>query len=230
VKRVGIELREGDSTSTLESWFAQAEGSVLFIDNADGMSRDEEDGPSPGRDAVQMLLTETENNKDSVLVILAGDEEKMTRFTNSDPGLPGRFMRHVHCDPFSPSEIKDIIRLKVTDRKYELPSDMEEALVKFIKERYLDAQVDTANGHLAAQLADAAMLKRHNTLMEERFNATGRSGTPAEEPRLVLEELDFGIGGALGAGEIARKEVEDEIMGLIGMDVGKEWFGSSRPR
>ena len=224
MKRVGIELREGDSTSTLKSWFAQAEGSVLFIDNADGMSRDEEDGPSPRRDVVQMLLTETENNKDSVLVILAGDEEKMTRFMNSDPGLPGRFMRHVHCDPFSPSEIKDIIRLKVTDRKYELPSDMEEALVKFIKERYLDAQVDTANGHLAAQLADAAMLKRHNTLMEEKFKATGRSGTPTEESRPVLEELDFGIGGALGAGEIARKEVEDEIMGLIGMDVGKEWF------
>ena len=214
----GSELLSSDPSSTIKSWFAQADGGALFIDEAYSMLPDEEVG-NQGREAVQHLLREADAQKDTVLVILAGYRDKMNTFMSSDQGLSGRFPCHVHCDDYTPDELTGMIEQRAFNRGFKLGFDRGD-LVKFIKERFIDSQVDALNGRLAMSLAESAIIKRHHILE--------KSGTPRAEDEQdqmeVLEPLDFGIGKEMGAGVDERAAVEKEIEDLIGMEEGKAWF------
>ena len=214
----GSELLSGDASSTIKSWFAQADGGALFIDEAYSMLPDEEVG-NQGREAVQHLLREADAQKDAVLVILAGYRDKMNTFMSSDQGLSGRFPCHVHCDDYTPDELTGMIEQRAFNRGFKLGFERGD-LVKFIKERFIDSQVDASNGRLAMSLAESAIIKRHHILEK-----SGKLRTEDEQDLMeVLEPLDFGIGKEMGAGVDERAAVEKEIEDLIGMEEGKEWF------
>ena len=90
--------------------FAQAEGGVLFIDEAytltEGSAQDSKDF---GQEAVDTILKLMEDHRDNTIVIAAGYEEKMEKFLNSNPGLPSRFGKIMNFLPWSPKDLESVV-------------------------------------------------------------------------------------------------------------------------
>ncbi len=87
----------------------EAMGGVLFIDEAYSLvsRRGENDF---GYEAVDTLLKAMEDNRDDLIVIVAGYPDKMEEFLDSNPGLQSRFNKYINFDDYTPVELMDIFR------------------------------------------------------------------------------------------------------------------------
>ena len=88
----------------------EAMGGCLFLDEAYGLAGSEEGNDSFGKEAVRTLLTEVENNRTGLLVILAGYKDKMLHFFRLDPGLDRRFPTRgwLELPNYTPHQLADI--------------------------------------------------------------------------------------------------------------------------
>merc|ERR1719473_1380335 len=87
----------------------EAMGGCLFLDEAYALAgADDGRSDSFGAEAVRTLLTEVENNRTGLLVILAGYDDQMTRLMSVDPGLPRRFPVKLHMPDYTPTELAGI--------------------------------------------------------------------------------------------------------------------------
>jgi SpoVK/Ycf46/Vps4 family AAA+-type ATPase len=94
-------------------------GGVLFIDEAYGLVNAGEGQPDRfGNEAVQTLLKRAEDDRDNLVVILAGYEQQMEEFLDSNPGLASRFGTRVTFPSYRPAEL-----LRIADRLTELRDD-----------------------------------------------------------------------------------------------------------
>ena len=90
---------------------------VLFIDEAYALTP-KEDGRDFGQEAISTLLKRMEDDRDRLVVIVAGYGEEMTRFINSNPGLKSRFVRYIDFPDYSCSELLSIFQKFVKDGGY----------------------------------------------------------------------------------------------------------------
>ena len=81
----------------------KAKGGVLFIDEAYALTNKE--GNDFGQEAVDTLLKAMEDNREDLIVIVAGYEGLMEEFIHSNPGLESRFNRYLHFDDYTPEEM-----------------------------------------------------------------------------------------------------------------------------
>ncbi|MCW2918420.1 MAG: ATPase central domain protein [Actinomycetia bacterium] len=94
-------------------------GGVLFIDEAYGLVNAGEGQPDRfGNEAVQTLLKRAEDDRDNLVIILAGYEQQMEEFLDSNPGLASRFGTRVTFPSYRPAEL-----LRIADRLTELRDD-----------------------------------------------------------------------------------------------------------
>jgi type VII secretion ATPase EccA len=105
-------------------------GGVLFIDEAytliqTGLSG----GDAFGREAVDTLLARMENDRDRLVVIIAGYDAEIDRFLASNEGLSSRFTKRIRFPSYTATELGDIARLTAKSRDSELTSDAYEELV-----------------------------------------------------------------------------------------------------
>merc|ERR1719160_527236 len=90
IERNALELKGeycGQTAPKIRELFEMANGGCLFLDEAYALAS----GDKFSGEAIRMLLTEVENHRTEVLVVLAGYEDKMEELINADPGLARRF-------------------------------------------------------------------------------------------------------------------------------------------
>ena len=86
-----------------------AMGGVLFIDEAYSLNNAGYDGGDAfGSEAVQTLLKRAEDDRDRLVIVLAGYPDDMDRFLRSNPGLASRFSTRVTFPSYSPDELVEI--------------------------------------------------------------------------------------------------------------------------
>ncbi|HEY3685852.1 MAG TPA: AAA family ATPase [Streptosporangiaceae bacterium] len=99
-------------------------GGVLFIDEAYGLVNSGDGQPDRfGNEAVQTLLKRAEDDRDQVVIILAGYEKEMETFLSSNPGLASRFGTRVKFPSYSPAELLQIAEYTLAQRGDELDPD-----------------------------------------------------------------------------------------------------------
>jgi SpoVK/Ycf46/Vps4 family AAA+-type ATPase len=100
---------------------------ILFIDEAYSLARP---GNDFGREAIDTLLKFMEDNRDRIVVIVAGYPNEMQGFINSNPGLASRFTKTIEFPPYAANELAAILRVMAKRQNFVLPNDLESSMDK----------------------------------------------------------------------------------------------------
>ncbi len=95
---------------------------ILFIDEAYTLVADGNEDPY-GHEAVQTLLKRMEDDRDRLVVILAGYPVQIEQLLDANPGLRSRFSRRVHFEDYSPADLGRIMELMSGQNQYVLPAE-----------------------------------------------------------------------------------------------------------
>jgi probable Rubsico expression protein CbbX len=143
----------------------KAMGGVLFIDEAYYLYRQENERDY-GQEAIEILLQVMENNRDDLVVILAGYADKMDRFFGSNPGFRSRVAHHIDFPDYTNTDLIAIGERMLASLNYRLSESAREALAEYIPLRR--AQPLFANARSLRNALDRARLRQANRLFAER--------------------------------------------------------------
>ena len=115
---------------------------VLFIDEAYTLVGGENDF---GSEAIATLLKRMEDNRDRLVVILAGYTNEIKGFINSNPGLQSRFNRYIQFDDYSADELLEILRSNLRKSRYKIKRDAFEWLHSYIRNKVVMKDVRFGN-------------------------------------------------------------------------------------
>ncbi|MBX0330132.1 CbbX protein [Oscillochloris sp. ZM17-4] len=170
----------GHTAPKTKEMLKKAIGGVLFIDEAYYLYRPENERDY-GQEAIEMLLTAMENQRDDFVVILAGYKERMDTFFQSNPGFHSRIAHHIHFPDYSLDELVEIADLMVRQQMYAFDDDSRAAF-----REYLDLRVQQphfANARSVRNALDRIKLRQANRLIR--------------------------AGGSIVASDLARIDAED---------------------
>ncbi|MEK6720796.1 MAG: CbbX protein [Chloroflexota bacterium] len=143
----------------------RAMGGVLFIDEAYFLYRPENERDY-GQEAIEILLQVMENQRDDLVVILAGYRDRMDRFFQSNPGMNSRIAHHVDFPDYTPDELGAIAGLMLEQLQYRLSPDAGRALTEYIERRR--TQPHFSNARSIRNALDRARLRQANRLFSDR--------------------------------------------------------------
>jgi probable Rubsico expression protein CbbX len=143
----------------------KAMGGVLFIDEAYYLYKPENERDY-GQESIEILLQVMENNRDDLVVILAGYKDKMDKFFHSNPGMRSRIAHHIDFPDYSPEELLAIAKLMLAEQNYRFSAEAEKAFAKYIVRRM--EQPHFANARSIRNALDRSRLRQANRL----FNKT----------------------------------------------------------
>jgi probable Rubsico expression protein CbbX len=139
-------------------------GGVLFIDEAYYLYRPENERDY-GQEAIEILLQVMENQRDDLVVILAGYQERMRTFFASNPGMASRIAHHIDFPDYSEEELFAIAERMLERLQYRLSADAVGALREYIARR--KAQPNFANARSIRNALDRARLRHASRIFDE---------------------------------------------------------------
>ena len=143
----------------------KAMGGVLFIDEAYYLYKPDNDRDY-GSEAIEILLQVMENQRDDLVVILAGYKEPMDKFYESNPGLSSRIANHIDFPDYTVDELVQIAKLMLQDQQYQLTPDAEIALTQYIQKR--KEKPLFANARSVKNALDRARMRQANRIFDSR--------------------------------------------------------------
>ncbi|MEN3535910.1 AAA family ATPase [Microbispora sp. ZYX-F-249] len=170
----------------------RALGGVLFIDEAYSLvNTGYSGGDAFGAEAVQTLLKRAEDDRDRLVVILAGYEREMDAFLATNPGLASRFNQRVSFPSYSPSELTEIAELLAARSGDRFDSsaarDLADVFDWVCREGLIDG---LGNGRFARSLYERAALRRDVRLAEQgSANAAELTTITSDDVRSAVDEL-----------------------------------------
>ncbi len=143
----------------------KAMGGVLFIDEAYYLYRPENERDY-GQEAIEILLQVMENQRDDLVVILAGYADRMQTFFQSNPGLSSRIAHHLEFPDYLPEELEVIAERMLETMQYRLSPAAVQALREYIPLRM--TQPHFANARSIRNALDRARLRQANRLFAQK--------------------------------------------------------------
>jgi SpoVK/Ycf46/Vps4 family AAA+-type ATPase len=208
------------ATKTLDKCREALDG-ILFIDEAYSLAAPTSGGSDFGKEAIDTLLKFMEDNRDRIIVIVAGYRNEMRRFIDSNPGLSSRFSKTVDFPSYNSAELTQIFKRMATRQQFNLPEGFEARVRPWIESR--SRAEDWANARemrtLLEKAREAQALRVANELsidpstdiskvtIEDIVTATGQNVEDNEAAiAAALEKLNAMVGLA---------PVKQEVQGLI---------------
>ena len=143
----------------------KAMGGVLFIDEAYYLYRPENERDY-GQEAIEILLQVMENQRDDLVVILAGYADRMETFFRSNPGMSSRIAHHLDFPDYAPQELMAIAQKMLQAQNYHLGEGADQALERYIELRI--RQPHFANARSVRNALDRARLRQASRLFADR--------------------------------------------------------------
>lgn len=140
----------------------KAMGGVLFIDEAYYLYRPENERDY-GQEAIEILLQVMENNRDDLVVILAGYKDRMDKFFESNPGMSSRIAHHIDFPDYSAGELGQIADLMLQTMQYRFDDEAVAVFSDYLTRRM--ALPHFANARSVRNALDRARLRHASRLM-----------------------------------------------------------------
>ena len=135
---------------------------VLFIDEAYTLAQGNNE--DYGREAIATLLKRMEDDRDRLVVILAGYTNEIESFINSNPGLRSRFNRYIHFEDYTTEELFEIFTLQMKKNEYTLSDDAEQYLKEMLEAVVANKPRDFGNARYVRNLFEKSIEKQANRL------------------------------------------------------------------
>jgi probable Rubsico expression protein CbbX len=165
----------------------KAYGGVLFIDEAYYLHRPENERDY-GQEAIEILLQAMENERDKLVVILAGYKDRMDEFFGSNPGMQSRVAHHIDFPDFTVDELMRIGDLMLEQRAYAFSPEAREVFREYVERRRRRPRF--AHGRSIRNAIDRARLRQASRLFESE-TALGRDELITIEAEDLLKSSVF---------------------------------------
>ena len=156
---------------------------ILFVDEAYSLVNGNQD--SYGEEAISTLLKRMEDDRDRLVVIVAGYTQEMKKFIDANSGLASRFTHYVEFPDYTAEELAAIFRMNAKKSQYVLSPDVEKWLDPFIRVRTAKRDRKFGNGRWARTLFEEAVSRQ-----AVRLSAVS---APTSEQLKTLTMKDVGI-------------------------------------
>jgi probable Rubsico expression protein CbbX len=160
----------------------RAYGGVLFIDEAYYLYRPENERDY-GVEAIEILLQVMENERDRLVVVLAGYKDRMDDFFRLNPGMSSRVAHHIDFPDYTVDELVAIAELMLQAEAYEFSPAAEEAFRAYLERRMRRPLF--AHARSVRNAIERARLRHAN-----RVYGVARAGTPPSRDDLVRIEAE----------------------------------------
>ena len=164
----------------------KAMGGVLFIDEAYYLYRPENERDY-GQEAIEILLQVMENQRDDLVVILAGYADRMDRFFGSNPGFRSRVAHHVDFPDYGDEELHQIAGIMLAQTHYKMSPAASEALTTYIAAR--KQQPMFANARSIRNALDRARLRQANRLFATERPLTADDLSTIDAPDILASRV-----------------------------------------
>ena len=189
----------------------RAMGGVLFIDEAYYLYRQENERDY-GQEAIEILLQVMENQRDDLVVILAGYKDRMETFFQSNPGISSRIAHHLDFPDYALDELLVIARLMLAEQMYRFSPEALQVFEAYLKRRMHMPRF--ANARSVRNALDRARLRQANRLV-------AKGGRISKMDLMTIEAED------ILASRVFAEEMPDDEQRL---DVSQETGMSHEPK
>lgn len=170
----------GQTAPLTMSVIKSALGGVLFIDEAYSLYRGKDD--SFGLECIDTIVKAMEDNRDDLIIILAGYKKEMEVFLESNSGLKSRFPNLIDFPDYTGEELEKIAVIQAKSKGYVIDEEALEPLKEYFTKVQAVRASEAGNGRLARNVVEAATMKQSTRL------ASNPSGKLDE---LKLEDFDL---------------------------------------
>ncbi len=169
----------GQTAEKVSKVFERADGGVLLIDEAYSLIRGSD--KDFGREAIDAIVKQVEDRRDSMVVILAGYPKEMATLVSANPGFQSRFPKTIHFPDYDNEELLAILGLISDSGQYCLTRDAQEAAGVWFGAH--QRGYGFGNGRLARNLFEAAVARHAGRLVDV--------AEPTDEQLTTLEAIDI---------------------------------------
>lgn len=156
---------------------------VLFIDEAYSLISNSEN--DYGKEAIATLLKRMEDDRDRLVVILAGYTKEMKDFIDSNPGLQSRFNRYIEFSDYNAQDLLKIFEKLLKQYEYTITDDAKVALLSYLEQEVAQKDQNFGNGRFVRNVFEKVIAKQANRLAKE-VNLTTE-----ELSKITIEDLSL---------------------------------------
>lgn len=135
---------------------------VLFIDEAYSLIGANQD--DFGKEAVATLIKRMEDDRDKLIVILAGYTDEMKTFIETNPGFKSRFNRYIEFVDYTPIEMESIFKLQCRKLDYKLTDETEKKLAETLNTAYANRDNSFGNGRFVRNIFEKTLERQANRI------------------------------------------------------------------
>lgn len=201
----------GQTATKTQEIIEKAIDGVLFIDEAYTLSK--ESDSDFGQEAIDTLLKKMEDNRDKLVVIVAGYTDEMKNFIQSNPGLKTRFNTYIQFEDYNPDELFIIFKKLVFDVEHQLTLEAENFVQHYFEFIYKSKDKFFGNARTVRNLFEdvlkiqSSRLSKENDLSDEQLRTIDRIDLETAVKNHYQEE---------------KEQTLDEIMGELNNLIGLE--------
>ncbi|MEG0307800.1 MAG: AAA family ATPase [Clostridium sp.] len=196
-----------DTAKRTNDIISSALGGVLFIDEAYSLCESEED--KVGKEIVDALLKGIEDNRDNLIVILAGYEKDMENFLSFNQGLKSRFSNIIDFKDYNPVEMYEIAINIAKSKGYRIAKNVKSGLIDLFTRNQLTGKNDLGNARFVRNIVENAIM-----------DASKKYLTNSEKQIDLLERDNFNFKVN------AKFDLEEKLNGIIGLEDVKKLLRS----
>ena len=173
----------GQTAIKTQEVIQKALGGILFIDEAYSLAP-EDGGKDFGQEAIDTVLKAMEDHRDDLVVIVAGYDELMPRFIDSNPGLKSRFNKYLHFADYNGQQLYEILLSQTQRSDYGLSEEAAARLKDYLEELYQHRDQNFGNARDVRNLFEK--------LVAAQANRVAALPSPTDEEILTItaEDLD----------------------------------------